>query len=64
MKRHTFYQVTLLVPHDMPDADVKDFITTALMSEPGMHRPEDHKSQVEVRAVKSKKEIYGGTPCG
>lgn len=64
MKKHMIYQVMLLVPYEMREADVKEFITTALMSEPGIHRPEDHKSQVELRSVISEYEIHGGRSCG
>ncbi len=57
--RRVTYVVTLVVPIGMPNAEVREFVTTALKSEPGHHRPEDPKSEVTVWSI-----MPGRVPCG
>ena len=57
--RRVTYVVTLVVPTEMPNREIREFITTALKSEPGHHRPEDHKSEVKVWSIMPVR-----VPCG
>ena len=53
MKKNVIFQVTLHVPPQLTDDDIKAFLESAVKSEPGFYMPNEPQSEIELLGVQN-----------